>query len=1044
MIRTRTHWALLALSSGLALSACATSGGTQLSATRIPLGRDGNGNACVATRSYQGLSGREADAAFAITCGGSTGTRPLGRLEIALAGRGTPVTSDLCGAETQSSLSGVGPVRVRRCLDESIGFEAVAIAFERGGRSYRGAATPSVQGHLERLMRVVTGASTLEAAGADVAEKTISTEALAAIPEGATLPSAGSGIDVQAAVREGTLLNRRGEYVRASRNLNDALSRLPAGTSPADRVDLALEAALADSNIRQRESAGRHFASAEQLLGTRADIARRPFLERKRNTYLALNALNERNYRSAAQLLAQSRAADPLQDPVVLAEVNQATGSDLNAASSIDGEKFEQLVLDAQRGWATSVALSGSEGGVDLAGSRESLNNAATTMRALLTYPIDPSSVLWLVAQIERQAARLDVLDGGNSNAGVQSALIKYDCALNALRNVAPVVEQACAVPMPEAARARLARATVDVAGPILAETQLDRAALLVRAGAPESQIQADYDRAVDDLIRLSRNGGPAPVGFESYLDLLVQRHAAASSSDAAEAFFKAAQALSGGARSAQALQSVAASDPATAAKVRELANLDRENVALRYNIASASDSNVRTQLETQRAEQERAVQKLTEELQSTSFSRVNDRPATVAEIQSALRPGEVYWKLTELRTRLYGMVIGKDEVLVYPVKNTAREVTSLSRLVRRSIVSDEAKLPLFNVSAAAGLFELIAGPARAKLLGAKEVVVDPSGPLNGLPPGILVTDLRSARAYRETAKSRPNDYSDVAFLATQVSLQTALSPRSFLISRSLRASTAPNALIGLGEHLVPTAATPAVSFNTGCQLEYQQLLAVEAIQRPISAERISVVARALGVPNAPRIIGAAFTDAAVRENGDLDQYQVLHFSTHGLAQVRQGCDIPPSLVTTAANDGSDGFLTFEEVARMQLDANLVVLAACNTYAGVRGQLAQRSGAEGDGSQALSGLVRAFLAANARAVLATYWDVSIGAESDSLFREFYSRGRTASIGDSLKGAQASIISDPRFSHPFFWGAYFVVGDASKPMLSGPAPQVADR
>jgi CHAT domain-containing protein len=79
--------------------------------------------------------------------------------------------------------------------------------------------------------------------------------------------------------------------------------------------------------------------------------------------------------------------------------------------------------------------------------------------------------------------------------------------------------------------------------------------------------------------------------------------------------------------------------------------------------------------------------------------------------------------------------------------------------------------------------------------------------------------------------------------------------------------------------------------------------------------------------------------------------------------------------------------------------------------------------------------VRAFLAANSRAVLATYWKVSAEEESDALFRTFYSAGRTSTIRGALKAAQNSLINAPRYSHPFYWGAYFVVGDASKSMLT---------
>ena len=91
--------------------------------------------------------------------------------------------------------------------------------------------------------------------------------------------------------------------------------------------------------------------------------------------------------------------------------------------------------------------------------------------------------------------------------------------------------------------------------------------------------------------------------------------------------------------------------------------------------------------------------------------------------------------------------------------------------------------------------------------------------------------------------------------------------------------------------------------------------------------------------------------------------------------------------------------------------------------------------------------MRAFLTANARAVLATYWPVSAEAESDAFMRSFYSSSRFASMGDALRIAQVSLMRQPAYSHPFYWAPYFLVGDATKPMLSPavrptPAPLVA--
>jgi CHAT domain-containing protein len=90
-----------------------------------------------------------------------------------------------------------------------------------------------------------------------------------------------------------------------------------------------------------------------------------------------------------------------------------------------------------------------------------------------------------------------------------------------------------------------------------------------------------------------------------------------------------------------------------------------------------------------------------------------------------------------------------------------------------------------------------------------------------------------------------------------------------------------------------------------------------------------------------------------------------------------------------------------------------------------------------DSTPALDGLVRSFIVANARSVLATFWRVPAIEQSDELMGAFYRAGRTDSISESLKIAQNTLIAQPRYSHPYYWGAYFLVGDGSKSMLTPP-------
>jgi CHAT domain-containing protein len=319
---------------------------------------------------------------------------------------------------------------------------------------------------------------------------------------------------------------------------------------------------------------------------------------------------------------------------------------------------------------------------------------------------------------------------------------------------------------------------------------------------------------------------------------------------------------------------------------------------------------------------------------------------------------------------------------------------------------------------------------------------------LDTLPAGILVADDASAAAF---VKSRHNDqynYTQIGFLARKLSLSTALSPRSLIVSRNLAASNAPQPFIGFAQHqpvaLEANFGGMKVSIGTNCEVELARVAEMSRMVTPIDASELKDASAALGVPGAPAVTGAAFTDTAVRSRVDLDQFQVLHFATHGLTEGQWGCSkAPPALVTSVGEANSDGILSMDEVAMLRLDANLVVLTACNTSAGVSGRGRQASGQEQVGGS-LDGLVRAFLAARAQAVLSTYWPISDTGESVELITRFYGNARTGTIGEALQKAQVSLIGNRATSHPFYWGAFVLIGDSQKPLLNGAAKVAAEQ
>ena len=101
-----------------------------------------------------------------------------------------------------------------------------------------------------------------------------------------------------------------------------------------------------------------------------------------------------------------------------------------------------------------------------------------------------------------------------------------------------------------------------------------------------------------------------------------------------------------------------------------------------------------------------------------------------------------------------------------------------------------------------------------------------------------------------------------------------------------------------------------------------------------------------------------------------LADYRVVYFATHGLVAGDVKGLAEPSLALTLPQPPSDidnGLLTASEVAQLKLDADWVVLSACNTVAGDK-----------PGAEAMSGLARAFFYAGARALLVSHWSVASG------------------------------------------------------------------
>lgn len=153
-------------------------------------------------------------------------------------------------------------------------------------------------------------------------------------------------------------------------------------------------------------------------------------------------------------------------------------------------------------------------------------------------------------------------------------------------------------------------------------------------------------------------------------------------------------------------------------------------------------------------------------------------------------------------------------------------------------------------------------------------------------------------------------------------------------------------------------------------------------------------------------------------ETRDVNKYRVIHIATHGLldAERPQFTGVVLSLI---GNKNQDGFLRTDEVFNLRLGAPLVMLSACETGLGKEKR--------GEG---VMGLTRAFIYAGAPTVGVSLWSVADKSTAE-LMTEFYKRlfsSDTASAAASLREAQLAMISEKKYSAPFFWAPFILVGD----------------
>ena len=201
----------------------------------------------------------------------------------------------------------------------------------------------------------------------------------------------------------------------------------------------------------------------------------------------------------------------------------------------------------------------------------------------------------------------------------------------------------------------------------------------------------------------------------------------------------------------------------------------------------------------------------------------------------------------------------------------------------------------------------------------------------------------------------------------------------------------------------------------------------------PDTSEELKSIAAALQAdPSKVLNLGKDANEQKVKTM-DLSGFKVIAFATHGLVPGELDGLNQPALALSApglSETEGDGLLTMEEILSLKLDADWVVLSACNTGAGA-----------GAGAEAASGLGRAFFYAGTRALLVTNWSVHSQSARELVTDLFKRQADDPKLtrGEALRQAMMALADGPgyagtdgktefAYAHPLFWAPYSIIGD----------------
>ncbi|MDA9300631.1 tetratricopeptide repeat protein [Amylibacter sp.] len=404
-------------------------------------------------------------------------------------------------------------------------------------------------------------------------------------------------------------------------------------------------------------------------------------------------------------------------------------------------------------------------------------------------------------------------------------------------------------------------------------------------------------------------------------------------------------------------------------------------------------------------------------------------KPIPLDDIQALLANKEALFSFVSSKQETFGFIITKDNFLAYEIDLSEKQFAKIVKTLRDDIdlsnVEGISDIPKFNLKLAHKLYLKLLAPAESILKDVAHLLVVPSGPMESLPFNILLTEPPANEIYNF------NNYRSASWLHKRFSVTRLPTVSSLNTLRNITQQTqATGTFKGFGDPILngkigKTRGLKLVDLYQGSIANIDKLRNLPEL--PETANELRIIAKYLNSSEKDLYLQERATETTVKSLNLYDS-QILGFATHGLVGGEWDELTEPALVLTppqTATDLDDGLLKASEVAQLHLNADMIILSACNTASG------ERIGAEG-----LSGLARAFIYAGARSLLVSHWSVDSNSAisiTTGMFKAIKSNpnmGRATALQKAM-AQMASSNEKNHYSHPAFWAAFSLIGEGAE-------------